>query len=275
MLWETLRSWVGAGQRLMASLRSPPAALTDPEVQVRLRVVLAVKDDDLGTEVARFLTDDGHEVTHAPSEMEALRLAAAWPADLLMSDDASRETMQSWQAVNLPIGVAVCHLTDADAAEGEIGSDSKVLALGRPVEREALRAVLLGVVKGRGADRRGAPAAAARPALLDRPTLDELAESLGPDDFGQVIEVFLADMPPLIARLEHAVSRGDFAATFAAAHEGTGIAATLGMPRLAEAMRRIEAASRSENAEVLPELLEDARLTWTETAYAVDLLPRG
>ncbi len=126
-----------------------------------------------------------------------------------------------------------------------------------------------GLVEGR----RGDPASnlpRQETQIIDRAVLDELLDALGPEDFAQVVDVFLADMPLLMDRLASAVLRGDKVATFASAHEGKGTAASLGLCRLADVMGRLEAAARTENHDAVQGLLDEAELVWTESAYALD-----
>jgi HPt (histidine-containing phosphotransfer) domain-containing protein len=126
-----------------------------------------------------------------------------------------------------------------------------------------------GLVEGR----RGDPASnlpRQETQIIDRAVLDELLDALGSEDFAQVVDVFLADMPLLMDRLASAVLRGDKVTTFAAAHEGKGTAASLGLCRLADVMGRLEAAARTESHDAVQGLLDEAELVWTESAYALD-----
>lgn len=109
-------------------------------------------------------------------------------------------------------------------------------------------------------------------ALLDRLALGDLIDALGPEDFAQVVEVFLSDMPDLLLRLEHAIAAQDWPMTVAVAHEAEATAETMGLPRLTRAMGQIKANAGGISAPRLPKLLENARRVWTESAYALDLL---
>jgi HPt (histidine-containing phosphotransfer) domain-containing protein len=109
-------------------------------------------------------------------------------------------------------------------------------------------------------------------ALLDHLALDDLIDALGPEDFAQVVEVFLADMPDLLRQMEHATAAGDWQVTFAVAREAEATAETLGLPRLTRAMSLIKAVAGGGSTANLSILLENARRVWTESAYALDLL---
>ncbi len=124
-----------------------------------------------------------------------------------------------------------------------------------------------------GADRAGASTSGSP--IIDQDVLNDLLDSLGPEDFGQVVDVFLADMPPLMDRLAGSVARQDAISVFATAHEGKGTAASLGLSRLAEVMGRIETSARTAQPYTLNPLLEEAQEIWAETAYAIDSTFRG
>lgn len=145
-------------------------------------------------------------------------------------------------------------------AEGAPARSSGAVPPGGPAE---------GLVEGR----RGDPAINLPPQqiqIVDQAVLDDLMDALGSEDFAQVVDVFLADMPLLMDRLASAVSSGDKVATFASAHEAKGTAASLGLWRLTDVMGRLEAAARSDSREAVQSLLNEAELVLTESAYALD-----
>lgn len=72
-----------------------------------------------------------------------------------------------------------------------------------------------------------------------------------PEFLARLFEVFLADEPARLARLEEAVTKGDLDMVRFLAHSIKGAGATLGMERLSDAARALEHAAKGGGAQGL------------------------
>ncbi|MGY0559871.1 ATP-binding protein [Luteimonas sp. A277] len=79
--------------------------------------------------------------------------------------------------------------------------------------------------------------------VIDEEVLDELRSMLG-DEVEHLIDLFLEDTPKLLARLEIAASKPDYAALRDAAHSLKSSSANLGAMLLSAAARRVEQGAR-------------------------------
>ena len=86
------------------------------------------------------------------------------------------------------------------------------------------------------------------PPVIDENVIDELRSMLG-DEVDHLIDLFLEDTPKLLARLEIAASKPDYAALRDAAHSLKSSSANLGAMLLSAAAKRVEQGAREGHLE--------------------------
>jgi HPt (histidine-containing phosphotransfer) domain-containing protein len=79
--------------------------------------------------------------------------------------------------------------------------------------------------------------------LLDEDIIIELREIME-DEFTDLLNTFLHDLPVQLAHMEAAVAQGDSNELYSAAHKLKSSCGSLGALRLAEVVRRLEQAGR-------------------------------
>ena len=88
-------------------------------------------------------------------------------------------------------------------------------------------------------------------------SLRELQDMGEPDLIGELIELFVEDMPPRITELRGAIAANDLRAIARAAHTCKGSSANLGASALAAACGELEAAAKAQTpAKFAPLLVE-------------------
>jgi HPt (histidine-containing phosphotransfer) domain-containing protein len=99
---------------------------------------------------------------------------------------------------------------------------------------------------------------------IDRSVLDGLAETVGEDFVGELIDTFLEEAPGMIAEMQQALSAGDVDRFRRAAHSLKSNANTFGAMGLAEKARELEYMAREnelgvgDRLQVLKETYESA-----------------
>lgn len=107
------------------------------------------------------------------------------------------------------------------------------------------------------------------PELDQLPSIDdecfaELRDVMG-DDFADLIHDFLSDVPVQFDLLQTAIDREDADQLYHAAHKFKSSCGSIGAPRLAELIRRLELAGRQKTLGSSTELLAQARAVAAET----------
>ena len=107
--------------------------------------------------------------------------------------------------------------------------------------------------------------------LVDPAILREQLELLGQSTLADVRAQFRADAERLFAALDAAVQGNDMQSALTCAHELKGAAATLGLQRLADTMRRLEAAARDGDRDGCAAALAAGHPVWQQTQGAFSL----
>ncbi|MGH2930261.1 MAG: response regulator, partial [Solirubrobacteraceae bacterium] len=231
-----------------------------------LRILLA-EDNPMNQKVAlRLLEQLGYGADVASNGLEALAALERRPYDVVLMDvqmpeldglGASRRICERWPAENRPRIVAMTAnaLTEDREACFAAGMDDYVA---KPIRSGELATALRRVTPlpsdgehraAQGGD--GAPGADGDSALvagadagptdapigLDAAALESLRELGGAEFLAEVVEVFLADAPALIASVRSSLERRDAEELRRAAHTLKSNAATLGAPAFAELCR--------------------------------------
>lgn len=116
--------------------------------------------------------------------------------------------------------------------------------------------------------------------MSERPVLDpEVIESLkllgGEDDpalFRDLVEIFIKETPPLIAKLEQALASGDAHALERAAHSLKSSSGNLGALGLSSIFRDVEMAGRAQEIERARPLVDRSRGEYVEVEHALKAL---
>ncbi len=247
-----------------------PSAPTGP----RLRVLLA-EDHPVNQKVAtRMLQDQGHAVTLVVDGRAAVDAVASTPFDVVLMDIQMPE-MDGFEALaairgrearpgpRLPILALTAHAMSGDRERClDAGFDHY---LSKPIHPAALREALARFAPGLD------PAPAAGPALAfdRRAALD----GLGGDDqlLDEILGLFLADAPRLLAEARGAVAAADLAALGRLTHTVAGVAGNFAAPALVAAARRLEALAKAgdlAHADDALAALDEAFHHFTATATA-------
>lgn len=104
--------------------------------------------------------------------------------------------------------------------------------------------------------------------LLDREIILELREVME-DEFADLLQNFLNDLPLQLDRLQQAADRGDADQLYQIGHKFKSSCGSLGALRLAELVQRLEQAGRSNRPDAAARWLEKARTVAAETESAV------
>jgi CheY-like chemotaxis protein len=221
-----------------------------------IRILLA-EDNAVNQKVAlRLLERLGHRADVASNGLEALEALERQPYDVVLMDvqmpeldglEASRRIIERWPAGERPRIVAMTANAlpeDRDACFAA-GMDDYVAKPIRPHElAEALRRVK---PIGRKRD--------VSTPKLDATALESLRE-LGGDDFvAEVIAMFRADAPDLLAALRRSLDLGDAEELRRAAHTLKSNGATLGAAEFSAACRELEQCAKDGRLERAAELI--------------------
>ncbi len=214
------------------------------------RHILLAEDNVVNQRVAvALLSKLGCAVTLAGNGREAVELFERETFDLVLMDcqmpelDGFAATAEIRRREKDARHTPIVAMT-ANALEGD---REKCLAAGmddylsKPVAQARLMAVLarwLGTVSG---DQQGQ--AAASESVVDR---EQLAAATGGDEelMREILDIFAAGLPALVARIADAAESEDCPRLAAAAHELKGSAANVGAKRLARIAAEIESAAK-------------------------------
>lgn len=104
--------------------------------------------------------------------------------------------------------------------------------------------------------------------VLDDEIVTELREIME-DEFTNLLQTFLGDLPLQLERLQAAFDQGDADTIFTIAHKLKSSCGSLGALRLMELTRQIEQAGREKNLDGVAELLDKAWVTTNKTITAL------
>jgi PAS domain S-box-containing protein len=270
-LFDALAS-VLAEQPVHVAPRATARAELDPGLAARhpLRILLA-EDNVVNQKLAlRLLGQMGYRADLAANGLEAIEAVTRQTYDVVLMDvqmpeldglEASREINRRWPGSRRPRIVAMT----ANALQGDrelceaAGMDDYVA---KPIRVEELVGALERC-RRRDRDAADAPAPSPRPAadpapagVIDRPTFDRLAESMGAGFVGELITTFGEDARDLIAALRRALPAGDLEAFRRAAHSLKSTSESLGAAALAALARDLETSARAGSLDGAAERLD-------------------
>jgi CheY-like chemotaxis protein len=223
----------------------------------------------------RLLQRLGYSADVAASGLEAIEALERRPYDVVLMDvqmpeldglDATRRICERWPDTRPRIIAMTANALPEDReACFAAGMDDYVAKPIRPdVLAEALKRV-----RSLAADPTALRSAVRQ---VDRVALESLREVGGDDFLAEVIDTFLADLPTLLAALQHALEEGNAAEVRRAAHTLKSNGATLGASDFAEACRVLEQQAkdgRLEDAAGLVERIEEERSSLERALEAV------
>ena len=137
--------------------------------------------------------------------------------------------------------------------------------IGKPLEPDAVKAVLERWVASQGGD---------QDAAVDPALLDDLGRRMG-DDAGarmiaDLINLFLRDTPERIVAIRIAAEAGDAAALREAAHALRGSTAAVGAPRMADLCASLEEMGATGSVGDAPPMAAELEEAFTETKQALE-----
>lgn len=100
-------------------------------------------------------------------------------------------------------------------------------------------------------------------------SLRELQAEGEPDLIGELVELFVEDMPARIAELRQALRTGDLPAVASAAHSCKGSSSNLGANALAAACDALEKAAKARTAANLAPLLAEVEAAFDQAVRAL------
>jgi CheY-like chemotaxis protein len=233
-------------------------AVTDgkPAPTSSLRILLA-EDNPMNQKVAlRLLQQLGYTADVAENGLEAIAALERQPYDVVLMDvqmpqldglDATRRICEQWPAETRPHIVAMTAnaLPEDREACFAAGMNDYVA---KPIRSDELAAALQRVRPLTGASETAVE--------LDPAALQDLRD-LGGDEFlGEVVDVFLADAPALLATLRSSLERGDAEELRRTAHTLKSNGATLGAAAFAELCRAAEHQAKAGDLEGVPPLVD-------------------
>ncbi|MCS6891884.1 MAG: ATP-binding protein [Rhodovarius sp.] len=257
----------------------PPPARLAPSAEAAGRAlpqaagrILLVEDGRVNQLVAAaILRKAGYTVELARDGAEAVAAAQSAEYDLILMDvrlplmDGYAATRQIRELPpphgRVPIIAMTASAMPGDAERClEAGMDGY---LAKPIDKRALLAAVENVLQARPRRPRAAQPAAepsAGPPLLDRETLEELRQAVGPGRLPRLIQVFMEETRARVARM---TSSQDMQRIGEEAHTLAAAAATFGCAALRDAARALEraclsgdAAARSRILATLPALAD-------------------
>lgn len=101
--------------------------------------------------------------------------------------------------------------------------------------------------------------------LFNDEVIPELRDIMG-EEFAELLRVFLNDLPVQFERMRTAVAQSDADDLYQVAHRLKSSCGSIGAPRLAELVRRLEQAGRQHSLNSAVELLRQVETVAGETA---------
>jgi len=256
-LYNTLLRLLTSGER-----EEEPVAVTGDGRQLMssLRILLA-EDNAMNQKVAlRLLERLGYRADVASNGLEALAALERQPYDVVLMDvqmpeldglDATRRICEQWPPETRPhiIAMTANALPEDREACFKAGMNDYVA---KPIRADELAAALKRARPLR--DRNGGSADSE--VSLEAAALKHLRD-LGGDEFiAEVVDIFLADSPALIASLRSALERQDTEELRRAAHTLKSNGATFGAAAFAELCRSAEQHAKEGRLDGVSQLLD-------------------
>jgi CheY-like chemotaxis protein len=245
-----VESAVGVGSEFWFEIPMQPAApVVVPEAETGSQAplpalrVLVVEDMAVNRQVAaKFLARLGQQVALAEDGEQGVAAAACEAFDVILMDmqmpvmdgiAAARAIRASGNAV--PIIAMTANASDSDRGQCMAAGMNGFYA--KPITLHGLAAALRPFAGDVAAGRDVAPAPPAQDqpddGMWNRARVDELVAAVGEDGFSDLVAMFEADLPDILAGLGAAVVTADSQNYDRALHALKGAAASVGLSRLA------------------------------------------
>jgi signal transduction histidine kinase/CheY-like chemotaxis protein len=241
-----------------------PRAQSEEATVPRGLKVLVVEDNRINQQVAlRLLRRLGIEAALAENGAEALAMVNARDFDVVFMDmqmpvmDGLEATRAIRRSSGRGRGVPIVAMTaNAFAADREACLRAGMNAfLPKPVERDDLVAVLLGLERGGAARPRPAAVDGARGEAVNRRRIDALVRELGPEDTAFLLDAFATDAAGLLADLSAALEGGDAELARRSLHTLKGAAANVGFDDMSQRAAALMASLPDPDVGALGELM--------------------
>lgn len=258
-LGEGSRFWVaipfGKAEHADAPPQCAPAPIAKAAADRPLRVLLA-EDNCVNQMVIRGLLERrGHKVVTAEDGVQAVEAARGGGFDVILMDMLMPvmdgvEAARFIRSLPPPVGETPIIALTASVLEGDAqkcrdaGMNDFV---SKPVAPETLYAALAAAARRFDpvAGQLPSNAAASEIPVLDRPVLAALIDAMGNARAPWLMDQFITDVRPRVARAVAAAQNGDLTIARADAHDVKSIAATFGLMALAHVAAAAEQACRA------------------------------
>ena len=217
--------------------------------------ILVVEDILVNQKLAlRLLEQMGYRASAAANGLKAIESIARQVFDVVLMDlqmpemdglEASRQICSRWPAGERPALIAMT----ANAMQGdrerclEAGMDDYI---SKPIRIEELSAALLKI------NPRPTPPSPEPPSLIDLPTFQHLADTMGADFIGELGKAYFEETPQLLAQLEQALAEHDSTVFRRAAHSIKSTSSSFGALQYAALARELEILGREERLNEAP-----------------------
>lgn len=213
--------------------------------------------------VGETLKRAGAHVIEAVSGEEALEAVARERPDIVLMDYAmpgmdGRETLRRLQAAgfeDLP-AIALSASPWSRLAEDEAESHGFAAWLVKPVRREPLLSAIVTAVGREKSYPIETPPPRSKPILFDETLFRSVAEDVGPDVFGTLVESFLTEAEERRTAIRDAAARGDYAMARLNAHALKSAAGSFGAMQLAAESEILERLAGDSTAQAFEAALE-------------------
>jgi signal transduction histidine kinase/CheY-like chemotaxis protein/HPt (histidine-containing phosphotransfer) domain-containing protein/HAMP domain-containing protein len=245
-----------------------------------LRILLA-EDNAVNQKVALLILGRlGYRAEVASNGLEVLEALACQPYDVVFMDVQMPELdgLETTRRICTERGPAVRPWIIAMTANAMQGDREACLAAGmndyltKPIVIDDLISALQRAAGARAAGAGGAPTSAPPARVVDRSVLDGLYTDLGADNptlVVELIDLFLVDTPPLLAKLRDAVVAGRTDPAFYLAHALKSTSANLGAKPLAALCEVLEAAAHHGKLAEGAEPLRQIEVMYPQVALAL------
>ena len=237
--------WFEVPMEATAPVIAAEPEAVEPAALPQLRV-LVVEDMPVNRQVAaKFLARLGQQVSLAEDGAQGVAAAARESFDIILMDmqmpvmdgiAAARAIRATGNAV--PIVAMTANASDSDRALCSAAGMNGFYA--KPITLQGLEAALRpfaphtdGVPVAETAAAVASDAAAGDSDIWNRNRIDELVDAVGEDGFSELVAMFEADLPGILAGLRAAIAASDDDNYDRALHALKGAAASVGLSRLA------------------------------------------
>jgi len=239
-----------------------------------VRILLA-EDDDIGRKVALMMLDRlGYLADVAANGLEALESVKTGEYDIVLMDVQmpgldGLEATRRIREMSIPFQPKIIAMTaratgeDRDMCQAA-GMDGY---LTKPIRKEHLQRALLDATATTGSD-----VPPVGDAGVDPDRLAVLLRTGGRELVGELIDIYLDEMPGRLDQLREAVEAEDVETVRTVAHRIKGSSSNLGLPEVASASATLEDVGKNENMEHVDSLLNSVVMAFERARLNIEAM---